>query len=70
MSRAFEYGKLHEPIGANQRRLLCATDLSFRSECALQASAVLANRRAAQLTVVLDCNVLIGAAELPQPRIH
>jgi universal stress protein E len=53
MSRAFE--AVHHgptPFGAQQRRVLCAIDLSRRSERALKAAAVLANRLGAQLTLL------------------
>jgi nucleotide-binding universal stress UspA family protein len=40
------------PFGAQQRRILCANDLSMRSDRAVKAAAVLANRLGAQLTVM------------------
>jgi nucleotide-binding universal stress UspA family protein len=40
------------PFSAQQRRILCATDLSMRSVRAVRAAAVLANRLGAQLTLL------------------
>jgi nucleotide-binding universal stress UspA family protein len=53
MNRAFESHVFRRaPFGAQQRRILCATDLSARSARALRAAAALANRLDAQLTVL------------------
>lgn len=40
------------PFGVQQRRILCANDLSTHAERAVKAAAVLANRLGAQLTVL------------------
>jgi nucleotide-binding universal stress UspA family protein len=53
MSRAFESRNSHRALfGAQQRRVLCATDLSTRSERALRAAAVLSARLNAQLMLL------------------
>ena len=53
MSRAFESRTAYRaPFGAQQRRVLCATDLSMRSERALRAAAQLSKRLAAQLMLL------------------
>jgi universal stress protein E len=53
MSRAFETQISHRaPFKAQQRRVLCATDLSARSAPAIRTAADIANRFDAQLTVL------------------
>jgi nucleotide-binding universal stress UspA family protein len=53
MNRAFEsHASRRAPFGAQQGRVLCATDLSTRSVRALRAAAALANRLDAQLTLL------------------
>jgi nucleotide-binding universal stress UspA family protein len=53
MNRTFEsFTARRAPFGAQQRRVLCATDLSTRSARALRAAAALANRLGAHLTLL------------------
>ncbi len=53
MKRAFESNTARSaPRGAQQRRIMCATDLSRRSERAVRMAVALANQFDAQLTVV------------------
>jgi universal stress protein E len=53
MSRAFESDTAHRaPFGAQQRRVLCATDLSMQSKRAVRAAAALSMRLDAQLMLL------------------